>query len=122
MHDFSNKTADVTAEPNTADVTAELTQLRADFGRLADSVSELVKSQTQTVTATMREQAGKAGDAVAANFADLSASAAKMTNSAQASMQSAGNDIEASIERNPMAAVMIAAGIGLVLGLVTARP
>lgn len=122
MNDFSNTTTEVAAENTTADVTAELTQLRADFGRLADSVSELVKSQTQTVAATMREQAGKAGDAVAANFADLSSSATKMTNSAQASMQSAGNDIEASIERNPMAAVMIAAGIGLVLGLVTARP
>lgn len=110
------KTADASSNAS-----EDVVQLRADFGRLSDSVAELVKAQAQTVAGTVREQVGKASDVITSNLADLGATATKMTSGAQASMQSATNDLETSIERNPLAAVMIAAGIGLVLGLVTGR-
>ena len=40
---------------------------------------------------------------------------------AQKAALNASRDVEASIERNPLTAVMIAAGIGLVLGMVSSR-
>ena len=106
---------------DTPDVSGELKQLRDDFGHLATSVSELVKQQTAAATGKLRDHATNAGNALATNFSDITASASKMTEGAQANMMSTSRDLEASIERNPLTAVMVAAGIGMVLGMITAR-
>ena len=103
------------------DVAAELNQLRADFGRLSTSVAELLKSQTSAAAEAIRASMGAASETFAGTAADISNSAVRITSDAQKNAVSAGHDIEASIERNPLTAVMIAAGIGMVLGMMSAR-
>lgn len=105
----------------TPDLSAELKQLRDDFGHLANSVSELVKQQTNSAASKLREHAAAAGTTLTSNLANIGDSASKLTEGAQANVVSTSRDLEASIERNPMTAVMVAAGIGMVLGMIGAR-
>ena len=112
---------DPNAFRETPDLPAELKQLRDDFGHLANSVSELVKQQATAATSKLREHATTAGNALASNLNDIGNSASKLTEGAQANVMSTSRDLEASIERNPLTAVMVAAGIGMVLGMISAR-
>ena len=103
------------------DMAAELTRLRDDFGRLSNSVSELVKAQANSAAETLRSTVTSMSGAAADKAAELGSSALQMTDTAQQAALTASRDIEASIERNPLTAVMIAAGVGLVLGMVSSR-
>ena len=104
-----------------SDIAADLTQLRADFSSLSESVANLVKTQAQSAAGSLRDTVSAAGEKIAGKAADWSSSAAEMTSGAQDTARSASHDIEASIERNPITAVIIAAGIGMLIGLVTSR-
>jgi ElaB/YqjD/DUF883 family membrane-anchored ribosome-binding protein len=87
-----------------------LNSLRNDISRLTDTVSDLVRKEAESARSRVM-------DAVDTAKTQLSGSAS----AAQQRVQSASADLEASIERNPLAAVLIALGIGVALGLVT-RP
>ena len=115
MNDHSTQ-----ASPAT-DIAAELTQLRTDFGRLTNSVADLVKAQTTAAASSIRASVGDAGDVIAGKAADIGNTALHMTSGAQKTAMTASRDVETSIERNPLTAVLIAAGIGLVLGLASSR-
>jgi ElaB/YqjD/DUF883 family membrane-anchored ribosome-binding protein len=110
-----------TTESAPSDIAADLTQLRADFSRLSESVAGLVKTQAQTAAGSLRDTVAAAGDRIAGKAADLGNSAVQLTSGAEDKVRSASHDIEASIERNPLTAVIIAAGIGMVIGLATSR-
>jgi ElaB/YqjD/DUF883 family membrane-anchored ribosome-binding protein len=99
-----------TAESTTGDVSADLAALRHDVARLAETMSKLVQQQTQAAGHRVSEVAGGARDKVASAAAD-----------AQHRVRAASGEIEASIQRNPLMAVLIALGVGLSLGLLT-RP
>lgn len=103
------------------DMAAELTRLREDFGRLSNSVSELVKSQANSTAETLRSTVASMSGAAADRAADLTSSALQMTDTAQKAALNVSRDVEAAIERNPLTAVMIAAGIGIVLGMASSR-
>jgi ElaB/YqjD/DUF883 family membrane-anchored ribosome-binding protein len=103
------------------DPASDVIQLRADFSRLSDSVAELVKAQTNTAAASIRHGVGAASNAIAETAADFGQSALQMTNDAQKTVKAASQDLEASIERNPLTAVLIAAGIGMVFGMAISR-
>ena len=107
--------------PHAPDVAFDLAQLRADFGRLSDSVATLVKSQAGSAAGSIRSAVADASDALVGKAADLGQSAVQISNGAQQSLRAASGDLETSIERNPLTAVVIAAGIGVVIGMVTAR-
>ena len=111
------------ANPATVEsgVASDLQQLRADFAKLSESVSGLVKTQAQSAASGFRDSMASAGGKIADKAADLGQSALQITSGAQDGVISASNDIEASIERNPLTAVLIAAGIGIVLGMISAR-
>jgi ElaB/YqjD/DUF883 family membrane-anchored ribosome-binding protein len=123
MNDYAKHSpvSEAKHSPASEDVSSDLKQLRDDFSRLSDSVADLVKAQTNSASGAIRDGVANIGGAIADKAQGLSSSAVQMTNSAQETMRSASHDIEASIERNPLTAVMIAAGIGMVLGMVSAR-
>ena len=110
-----------TPTPAEAGAASDMQKLRADFAKTAESAAGLVKSQTQSAASALRDTMANAGGKIADTAADLGHSALQMTNAAQDGVKSATNDIEASIERNPLSAVLIAAGIGVVLGMIIAR-
>jgi ElaB/YqjD/DUF883 family membrane-anchored ribosome-binding protein len=90
------------------DFAADLAALRDDVTKLSTSVSEFIRTQTATTANTVvgavdnarqkiSETAGKAQDRVA----------------------EARSDLETTIERNPLAAVLIAMVAGIAVGLLS---
>ena len=90
------------AEGAGGDVTADLAAIREDVARLAETISKLMQRQTRAAGPGAAEAVGDARDSIASTAADAG-------NRARA----ASGEIEASIERNPLTAVLIAFGIGM---------
>ena len=90
------------------DLTADFVALRQDVARLAETMRELVEHQTQAAGARVSEAVGDARDKIASTAAE-----------AQGCIRAAGDQIEASIERNPLTAVLVAFGIGMALGMLS---
>jgi len=99
-----------TGEPTAADLTSDLAALRADLARLSDTISGLARVQADSASAAMRGAVGDARDQLTRAAAD-----------AQDSARNAAADLERRIERNPLTAVLIAAGIGMALGMMSRR-
>lgn len=107
---------------NTAgDVSADLAQLKADLSRLAASVASLVETQGQAAAANVkgrvRAAAATAEDA-AARVAEEGRHAYDQT---RAAVATAGDDLSRMVERNPIASLGIALGVGLVIGMMSRR-
>jgi ElaB/YqjD/DUF883 family membrane-anchored ribosome-binding protein len=92
------------------DFAADLAALRQDVARLAETMGELVRHQTQAAGHRVSEAVGEAKDRISSSVAD-----------AQKRACAAGGEIEASIERNPLTAVLIAVGVGMSLGMLMSR-
>jgi ElaB/YqjD/DUF883 family membrane-anchored ribosome-binding protein len=90
------------------DLTADVTALRQDVARLAETMSKLVRHQTQAAGVRVSEAVGDAGHQIASTAAD-----------AQNRVRAASGEIEASIERNPLTAVLVAFGIGMLFGMMS---
>jgi ElaB/YqjD/DUF883 family membrane-anchored ribosome-binding protein len=101
---MSTKTGDFAA----SDLSADLAALRADITRLSDTMAGLVKGQANSAGAAVRGVVGDARDQLS-----------QAANQAQDSALGAAADLERRIERNPLTAVLIAAGIGLALGMMS---
>ena len=88
-------------------------KLTDDYNALREDISKL----SDTVTKLVAHQADVAGDRVSEAVGTAKAALAESAGKAQDRMKSMGSDIESSIERNPYSAVLIALGVGVVLGL-----
>jgi ElaB/YqjD/DUF883 family membrane-anchored ribosome-binding protein len=95
-------------EEATQDFSADLAALRDDVTKLTSSVSEFIRSQTVATTNTVV-------DAVDSAKQKISDTASK----AQDHMAGTSADLESAIERNPLAAVLVALVVGLIVGLVS---
>jgi ElaB/YqjD/DUF883 family membrane-anchored ribosome-binding protein len=97
-----------TTEGTFEDTTAHLAALRQDIARLSESVSALLQNPAPGVTQHV-------ADAVEDAKAKFSSTAAEV----KSRVNAAGGEIEASIERNPLTAIMISFGVGMALGMMT---
>jgi ElaB/YqjD/DUF883 family membrane-anchored ribosome-binding protein len=97
-----------TNDAASADLSADLVALRADIARLSDTMAGLVRSQANSASAAVKGVMGDARD-------QLSQAASQ----AQDSALGAAADLERRIEKNPLTAVLIAAGIGMALGMMS---
>ena len=82
--------------------------LRADVAKLAQTVSQLVQNQASSTRNQITSAVGAAGD-------NLSQTAAM----AQDRFMSMEADMESQIKKNPLAAVGVALGIGVLIGKMT---
>jgi ElaB/YqjD/DUF883 family membrane-anchored ribosome-binding protein len=96
------------AEEAAGDLNAELAALRRDIARLAETMRELMHHQTQAASLRVSEAVGDARERIASTATD-----------AQNRVRAASGEIEASIERNPLLAVLIAFGVGMLLGMMS---
>ena len=101
---MSNKTGDFGSQ----DLSADLAALRADISRLSDTVASMVRSQADVASSTVRGVMGDARDQFS-----------QAASSAQDSAFGAAADLERRIEKNPLTAVLIAAGVGMALGMMS---
>jgi ElaB/YqjD/DUF883 family membrane-anchored ribosome-binding protein len=96
------------AEGSAGDLATDLAALRQDVARLAETMSELVRHQTQAAGHRVSDAVGDARDKIASTATD-----------AQDRVRAASGEIEARIERNPLMAMLIAFGIGISLGMIS---
>jgi ElaB/YqjD/DUF883 family membrane-anchored ribosome-binding protein len=101
MNEFGEKVSEVEDA-----FTVGLSSLRDDISRLTQTVSELVRKEAESARSRVM-------DAVETARTQVSDSAT----AAQERVQTASADLESGIEKNPIASVFIALGIGVVLGL-----
>ena len=93
---------------DSADISADLAALRDDVARLSDTLASVVRSQADAAGATIR-------GAVADARGQLSQAAYSIRDGAL----DKSADFERRIERNPLTAVLIAAGVGLAFGVMS---
>jgi ElaB/YqjD/DUF883 family membrane-anchored ribosome-binding protein len=89
-----------------SDLASDLAALRDDIARLSDAVTGLVRTQTDAAGAALKGAVGEARE-------HLSQAASQ----AQDGALGAVADLERRIEKNPLTAVLIAAGVGMVFGM-----
>jgi ElaB/YqjD/DUF883 family membrane-anchored ribosome-binding protein len=95
-------------EEASQDFTVYLAALRDDVAKLSSSLSEFIRSQNATTTNTVVD----AVDIVRQKNSDAASKA-------QDRMAWSTTDLEATIERNPLAAVLTALVAGILVGLLS---
>jgi len=99
---------DRTADGAAADIAADLATLRTD-----------IKNLSETVAGRLRDRSNAAGAAMKGAVGDASDQISQAASRAQDSVFGAAADLEGRIERDPLTAVLIAAGIGMAIGVMT---
>ena len=100
--------ADKSGDSAAADIAADLATLRADIASLSETIAGL-----------MRDRADAADGAVKGVVSDARDQLSQAASYAQDSAFGAAADLERRIERDPLTAVLIAAGIGMAIGMMT---
>jgi ElaB/YqjD/DUF883 family membrane-anchored ribosome-binding protein len=122
-----NSTGPRPGEPGASQITADLATLREDFAKLSSSVADLVKAQANQASAAMRDAVGDARERLASTTAEAKEKLAGRAADAQGRIMdkaadaqdrvmAASADLAATIERNPLMAVLIALFVGLLMG------
>lgn len=99
-----------TTETAAPDMAADIAALREDVAKLAETLGKVAKARARDAG----EAAADTGSALAEKLAGTAAGA-------QTQLRVAGAKLEAGIEQHPMAAMLIAFGVGLTLAMAT-RP
>ena len=102
-----------------SDVRDDLSAVRNDLARLADTVSNLVSGQSSAARSNARSYVDQARDQLYSRANDVSKMGGMFASEARDRFSNANQEIESRIERNPITAVLIAAGVGMVLGLMS---
>jgi len=105
----------------TADIAADLAALKADLARLAESVAAIVGEEGAAVAAGVKRRARSAAaqaEATATQFAEGGRAAVDET---RARIHELGDDVAGVVERNPLAALAAALGLGIVIGMMSRR-
>jgi ElaB/YqjD/DUF883 family membrane-anchored ribosome-binding protein len=97
-------------EAASKDFAADLNALRDDITKLTASVAELVRAQASTASAGVMGVV----DSARQKAADTAATA-------QDKVGAVASELETAVEKNPVMALMIAVGAGLIMGLLS-RP
>lgn len=95
-------------EPSVEDLRDNLVELRKDFKALLTTVERLAESQAQDVSNQVREGLKTYADKGEALYGSASKKAERVY-----------GELHESVERNPMSAMMIALGLGYLIGVMT---
>ncbi|MBN9023999.1 MAG: DUF883 family protein [Rhizobiales bacterium] len=112
------------ATPSEKELSDNLDRIRADIASLTDSVKTLmadsagIQSALKSKVNSTARQAANVGERIMSEAGDFGAEALDV---AQKQATQAVSSVEGHIRQNPFAAVMIAAGIGLALGLLNRK-
>ena len=97
-----------TIDKATDDIANEFSALRQDLARLTATLGELLHLQSKAAGASVSDAIGSAQDRIADTAADASLRA-----------RAAGSEIESSIERNPLIALLVVFGLGMSFGMIS---
>jgi ElaB/YqjD/DUF883 family membrane-anchored ribosome-binding protein len=88
-----------------AEIGADLAALRRDVAHLAETMRSVLETQTEAASLRVSDAVGNASSRISNAAGD-----------AQKNVKAAGGEIGASIERNPLTAMLIAMGVGIIIG------
>jgi len=103
--------------PGMAELTNDLTRIREDLGRLTETVTQMLAGGSGSVTERVRGTVEGARQNLAGTADTMMQSSREYMHGAQGMMRDAAGRLESSVERNPLTAVMVAAALGLVVGM-----
>jgi ElaB/YqjD/DUF883 family membrane-anchored ribosome-binding protein len=103
--------------PGMDDITSDLAALRADIARLAETMTTIAQNQAGTTSQALSETMEKARVVLSEATDSLSRTGRDIATEATGRIKTMGTEVGASIERNPMTAVLIAAALGLMIGM-----
>lgn len=89
---------------------AELAKLRDDVGSLASTVRDIASDEVKATVEAIRERLDKA-----------SSEARRATRRAKASAHEAADALEGAIEEHPFTSILIALGLGFIIGALLRR-
>ncbi|RVT87354.1 DUF883 family protein [Rhodobacteraceae bacterium CCMM004] len=104
------ETEQVATAPSSEDLSRQIEMLKADIGKIAETLTEMGRSRGQDVADKARAQAEELQSKAEAQAAALRSTA-----------ESAVDDAERYVRANPVTALGIAAAIGLLIGLLSGR-
>lgn len=105
----------------TADIAADLAALKADLARLAESVAAIVGDEGAAVAADVKRRVGRATAQAEATAAQIAEGGRAAVDETRARIQGLGDDVAGVVERNPLAALAAALGLGIVIGMMSRR-
>lgn len=105
----------VSSDPK-ADIATDLANLRRDVTRLADSLSQSLRDQSGS---ELRSTLDSLRTSLGSRVSDFGETGTRLAGAARDRMYDANARLESRIEERPLASVMVAAGIGFVLGLMS---
>lgn len=103
--------------PGMSDISSDLAALRSDIARLTDTMTTMAQNQAGTTSEALSEAMEKARVVLAEATDTLTRTGRDLASEATGKLRSMGTEMGASIERNPLTAVMIAAALGLMIGM-----
>jgi len=105
--------------PDASDVSEDLAQLRADFGRLSETVSGLLRNHAGASADTVRDVASSTQEAFNAMTGSVSKAGSGIVQDTGKRLNTLGSELEGTFRDNPTSALVTAAALGLVVGLLT---
>jgi ElaB/YqjD/DUF883 family membrane-anchored ribosome-binding protein len=108
-------------ETGVSDVSADLSQLKSDLAKLAASVATLVEHQGQSAAESVKGRVRAAAATAEGAAARVAEEGRLAYDNTRAAVASAGDDLSRMVERNPIAALGIALGVGLIIGMMSRR-
>ena len=103
--------------PGMTELSQDLSRIREDLGKLTDTVAQMVTGTGGTVRGRVKSAVEDTRHDLEETAATLMHTGREYAEGAAGSLREAGGRLESSIERNPLAAVMIAAALGLAVGM-----
>jgi ElaB/YqjD/DUF883 family membrane-anchored ribosome-binding protein len=104
-----------------SDIAADLAALKADLTRLAESVAALVGEEGASAAAAARHKAREARRSAEAAASRLTEEGMAAIDETRARFASLGDDVAGVVERNPLAALVSALGLGILIGMMSRR-
>lgn len=99
----------------------DLDALRADVAKLTETVAQLLRNQAEAGADKLGAGLGAAREAFGETAQSFARAGKGIAEDAQHRLGALGDDLERSIQRSPITAVLAAAALGMVLGLMN-RP
>jgi ElaB/YqjD/DUF883 family membrane-anchored ribosome-binding protein len=111
---------DATARQPGADdrLAQDLGELRADVAKLTETVTQLLRNQAEVGADKLGAGLGAAREALGDTAESFARAGRGLAEDAQNRIGALGEDLERSIQRSPLTAVVAAAALGMVLGLI----
>src|SRR5262249_33825678 len=98
-------------------VKGEIDALRDEVKRLTDLVSEMAKSGSDQASRTLQGAVDRARDRASDATEAVAASGRQAVDEISRRIEPLTAELSASVERNPLSSLAIAAGVGLLIGL-----